>query len=111
MLKSLNFLIARCVAEQSRRAEIFDSKNDVLEHEVSLFHGDIFMLTCNLWFEVVLVNGALGYVEDIYYMVGSNLPKLLVFSTVIFEKYTCVPFDINYPNIMPVIPVVRGNLK
>ena len=44
MLKSLNFLIVRCVAEQSRRVETVDRKNNVLEHEVSLCHGEFFML-------------------------------------------------------------------
>lgn len=69
------------------------------------------ILTCNLWVEAWLVNGVLGHVEDIHYMLGFKSHELLVLATVVFEKYTSITFDINCLNIVLITPVVRGSLK
>jgi hypothetical protein len=69
------------------------------------------MLTCNLWVEVGLVNGALGYIKNIFYMTGSKPPQLPMYTTVLFYKYIGVPFDPLNPNIVPITPVLRVNRK
>jgi len=67
------------------------------------------MLTCNLWVEAGLVNGALSHVKDIFYLPTSKPPQLPTFTTVVFHKYVGVPFDTSNPNIVPIKPVIRGN--
>ena len=69
------------------------------------------MLTCNLWVQAGLVNGALGYVKDIFYMPSSKPPQLPMFTTVVFDKNVGVPFDARNPNIVPITLVIRGNRK
>jgi hypothetical protein len=69
------------------------------------------MLTCNLCVEDGLVNGALGYIQNIFYMPGTNPHQLPVFTIVLFDKYIGVPFDISNPNIVPKKPITRGNRK
>lgn len=44
-------------------------------------------------------------------MLGSKPPKVPIFTKITFEKYIGVPFDINYPNIVPITLIVRGNIK
>ena len=76
-----------------------------------LCHGQRVMLTCNLWVEVGLVNGALGYAKDIFYTPTSKPPQLPMFTTVVFDKYVGVPFDENNENLVPITAVIRGNQK
>jgi hypothetical protein len=84
MLKSLNTPIARSVAEHTRRDEIVGVDDDQLEREVFLCPGQCVMLTCNLWFKFTLVNGALGYIQQIYYSPRTNPPQLPMFTTCSF---------------------------
>jgi len=67
------------------------------------------MLTCNLWVEAGLVNGALGFVKDIFYQPTFKPPLLPMFTTIVFNKYVGVPFDASNPNIVPITLVIRGN--
>jgi len=111
MLKSLNSPIARCFAKYTRRRKIFKNDDDLMEFEVLLCRGQCVMLKCNLWVEYGLVNGVLGYIEYIFYVVGSKAPQLPLFTKVIFEKDKGVPFDRSCPNIVPITPVIRGKIK
>jgi len=64
-----------------------------------------------LWVEFGLVNGALGYIEDIFYSPHTHPPQFPQYATIIFEKYTSAPFHKDYPNLVPVTPIARGNLR
>ena len=69
------------------------------------------MLTCNLWVEVGLVNGALGTVQNIFFSKGSKPPQLPMYAIVSFGDYISLSWDIKYPNIVPLTLVCRGNHK
>ena len=69
------------------------------------------MLTCNLCVEAGLVNGALGWVQNIFYMLGSRPPELPIYTTVLFDKYVGAPFDNQNPRLVLITPVVRGSRK
>ena len=84
MLKSLNVPIAQCVAEHTKKSFFDDADDDQLECEVLLCPGERVMLTCNLCVEAGLVNGALGWVQNIFYMLGSRPPELPMYTTFFF---------------------------
>ena len=69
------------------------------------------MLTCNLWAEAGLVNGALGTIQNIFFSEGSKPPQLPMYATVSFDDYISLPWDIKYLNIVPIAPIHRGNHK
>ena len=73
--------------------------------------GQRVMLRCNLWVEAGLVNGALGTIQNIFFSDGSKPPQLPMYATVSFDDYIGLPWDIRYPKIVPIAPVVRGNRK
>jgi len=50
------------------------------------------MSTCNLWVEPDLVNGALAYIETIFFVPGSMPPQLPQFVTVMFESIVVFHF-------------------
>ena len=55
------------------------------------------------------MNGALGYVNEIFCMATSKPPQLPTFTTIAYDRYVGVPFDARNPNIVPITPVIRGN--
>ena len=67
------------------------------------------MLTFNLWVEAGLINGALGYIENIFFAPGWKPPQLPQFCTVMLEKYCGVPFDKDLPILVPITPIIKGN--
>ena len=69
------------------------------------------MMTYNLCIEVGLVNGALGWVQNIFYVPGSRPLELPMYMTIVFDKYVGVPLDIANPRLVPIAPVVRGSRK
>ena len=73
--------------------------------------GQRVMLSCNLWVEAGLVNGALDYVEKVVYILGSKPPQLPLYTTIKFENYIGIPFDMQNPAIVPIPLVVKGNRK
>lgn len=63
-------------------------------------------LTRNLWVEVDLVNGALGKVISIFYVVGSKPPQLPSFVVVELFQYKGSPWDTFNPSYVPLAPIM-----
>ena len=70
-----------------------------LQQELLLCPGQRVMLTCNLWVEAGLVNGALGTVQNIFFSDVSKPPQLPMYATVSFDDYIGLPWDIRYPKL------------
>ena len=69
------------------------------------------MLSCNLWVQAGLVNGALGVVMKIVYAPGINPPHLPTYVVVEFDKYIGPPWDQTQPKHVPIPPIQRNNKK
>ena len=69
------------------------------------------MLTCNLWVQSGLVNGALGEVIQIVYRPRSNPPQLPAYVVVEFDNYIGLPWDQSNPKHIHILPVQRNNRK
>lgn len=67
------------------------------------------MLTSNLWIEADLVNGDLGYVEEIVYEIGSRTRQLPLYVMVTFGPYPSFPFNNEHPKILPVSAMQRDS--
>ena len=107
MLKSLRIHISRCIVEHTKNKYFNDVDDEQLQREFILCLGERVMLTCNLWVEVGLVNGALGTVQNIFFSDGYKPPELPMYSTVSFDDYIGLPWDIRYSKIVPIAPVFR----
>ena len=68
------------------------------------------MLTSNLWIEVGLVNGALGYIRKIVYKQGSAPLELPTYVMVEFDGYLGLPFKDHNPKIIPIPPIQKGRI-
>ena len=66
------------------------------------------MLTCNLWVQSRLVNGALKVVIQIVYRPGSNPPQLPAYVVMEFDNYIGLPWDQSNPKHIP-IPLIQQN--
>jgi ATP-dependent DNA helicase PIF1 len=111
MLQSLNMPIARSVAELLGASEAHQQDDDQLEKHVLLCIGQRVMLSCNLWVQAGLVNGALGVVMQIVYTPGSSPPNFPTYVVVAFDKYIGPPWDQTQPKHVPIPPIQRGNKK
>jgi ATP-dependent DNA helicase PIF1 len=111
MLQSLNRPIARCIAERLGCSISKEDDDHQLEQEILLCIGQRVMLTCNLWIQTGLVNGALGLVTQIAYTEGVNPPSLPAYVVVEFDTYLGPPWDDVNPNKIPIPPIKRGNKK
>jgi len=60
------------------------------------------MLTSNLWKEVGLVNGALGYIKKIIYKPGNSPPDLPTYVMVEFDHFTGCSLE---GKVVPIIPI------
>ena len=78
MLKSLTTPISWCIYESTWQKKLSDGDDYQLGHEMVLFNGQDVLLTCNLWVEVGLVNGALGTVQRTFYSHGSKPREFLM---------------------------------
>ena len=62
------------------------------------------MLTCNLWQEVVLCNGATGVLEDLLFHPDRPPPCLPIAALVHFSRYTGPAFLLTNPKTVPIPP-------
>ena len=60
------------------------------------------MLTCNLWQEVGLCNGASGVVHELIFHPERPPPCLPIAALVDFQHYTGPPFLHTHPQIVPI---------
>ena len=111
IFKSLNTLVARCISKHTNSKEFNDSDDEQLQHEVLLCPGERVMLTCNLWVEAGLVNGAIGTAQNTFYCDGSKPPQLRIYTIVCFDNYIGVLWDTREPKFIPITPISRGNHK
>ena len=109
-LHSLREPVARVIATKlSNYSSIDDNCIDELDIELLISKRSRVMLTSNLWIEAGLVNGALGYVEEIVYKPGSAPPQLPLYVMVKFDAYSGFPFNNEHPQIVPISVVQRGS--
>ena len=76
MLQSLAMAIARFIADFTKRSDVEHEDDHQLDREILLCVVQRVMLSCNLWVQSRLVNGALGEVIQIVYRPGPNPPQL-----------------------------------
>ncbi|XP_059067928.1 uncharacterized protein LOC131858643 [Cryptomeria japonica] len=102
--------MARSVATKSRNVSAMEgSWQDELDMELLISKNARVMLTTNLWIEVGLVNGALGYVENIVYKPGSMPLEPPTYVMVKFDTYSGIPFDAQIPQTVPISATHRGS--
>ena len=85
MLLSLTNPIAQSIDVKTTQSSMDGDGSDELDMELLLSKDARVMLTSNLWIEASLVNGALGYVQNIVYRLRSAPPLL--------PSYVLVDFD------------------
>ena len=85
------------------------NSSDELDMELLISKHARVMLTCNLWIEVGLVNGTLGYVEEIFYRPRRAPPKLPLYVLVKFKNYSNFLLNIVDSKIVPICVVQRGS--
>ena len=76
-----------------------------LEPVVYLAKDAKVMLTCNIWQQSGLCNGAIGTIYDILYAEGQKTPDLPIAVTVNFTQYTGPPFLTSKPNCVLIVPL------
>jgi hypothetical protein len=111
MLQSLNMSIAQSVAKLLGASEEHQHDDDPLEKHVLLCIGQRVMLSCNLWVQAGLVNGALKVVMQIVYASGSNPPNAPTYVLVAFDKYIGPFKDQSQPKHVLIPPIQQSNKK
>lgn len=106
-LQALNEPVARINAKHSSSAAASTSPDEAggLHSVVFLASGAHVMLTCNLWQEVGLCNGAAGKVYHLLYRDGQQPPDLPIAVLVDFNVYEGPPFLPDRPKCIPIPPV------
>ena len=105
LLHDLSY-ISPMVQMQSKMIPINEKK------QMLLHLGKRIMLSCNLWVQSRLVNGALGVIMQRVYTHGSSPHKLLVYVVMEFDSYNIgSPRDQSQPKYIPIPPINRGNKK
>ncbi|XP_057860677.2 uncharacterized protein LOC131069328 [Cryptomeria japonica] len=106
----LKELVACSVATKSGNLSAMEgSLQDELDMELLISKNARVMLTINLWIEAGLVNGALGYVENIVYKPRSMPPEPPTYVMVKFDTYSRIPFNAQNPQTVPLSATHRGS--
>ncbi|XP_059065637.1 uncharacterized protein LOC131065369 [Cryptomeria japonica] len=109
MLHLLKQPIARSVATKAGSVNIVeDCSSGELELELLISKNSRVMLTSNLWIQVGLVNGALGYIQKIVYKPRSAPLEPPTYVMVEFDNYSGLPFEDHHPSTIPVTPIQKG---
>ena len=106
LTSNLAIPVARISAVHSGRNAKATTLDDAggLEAVIFLARGATVMLTCNIWLEVGLCNGASGVVYDLIFHPERSPPCLLMVALVDFQPYTGPPFLHTHPQIVPIPP-------
>ena len=111
MLQSLAMPIARSIADFTKHSDAEHEDDNQLDQEILLCVDQRVMVTCNIWVQSGLVNGALGVVIQIVYRPGSNPLQLPSYVVMEFDNYIELPWDQSNPKHIPIPPVHRNNRK
>lgn len=110
MLHSLGEPVARIIATKvSNVTGVDEISTDELDMEFLISKHARVMLTSNLWIEVGLVNGVVGFVHEIVYKPGTMPPELPLYVMVKFDTFYGLPFTEENPKIVPIYPIQRGS--
>ncbi|XP_057838552.2 uncharacterized protein LOC131048569 [Cryptomeria japonica] len=107
-LYALRRPIARSIASKEGSTNPAGGQNDELDVELLISKDARVMLTSNLWIEAGLVNGALGYIQNIIYKPRCAPPDPPTYVMVEFDNYSGLPFEDASPNLIPISPIQRG---
>ncbi|KAL8605082.1 hypothetical protein ACOMHN_018883 [Nucella lapillus] len=109
-VKANNQPIALIKAESKPKGEANKTsaeRDSGLTSVIALSKDTVFRLSCNLWTEAGLTNGAVGNVYDIVYAPNTKPPELPVAVIGIFDDYCGPSFLPNVPKSVPICPVQR----
>ncbi|KAL8598153.1 hypothetical protein ACOMHN_043224 [Nucella lapillus] len=109
-VKANNQPIALIKAESKPKGEANKTsaeRDSGLTSVIALSKDTVFRLSCNLWTEAGLTNGAVGNVYDIVYAPNTKPPELPVAVIGIFDDYCGPSFLPDVPKSVPIFPVQR----
>ncbi|KAL8590998.1 hypothetical protein ACOMHN_044990 [Nucella lapillus] len=109
-VKANNQPIAVIKAESKPKGEANKTsaeRDSGLTSVIALSKDTVFRLSCNLWTEAGLTNGAVGNVYDIVYAPNTKPPELPVAVIGIFDDYCGPSFLPDVTKSVPICPVQR----
>ena len=111
LIRGLNCPIATSIATYVGSNYYTEENEEGLELELPIARGARVMLTSNLWTNAGLVNGALGFIQQIVYNPRSSPPEPPTYVLIKFDNYVGVPWDESFPQVVPITSIERGNKK
>ena len=90
LIRGLNYPIATSIATSTRSNYSMEGDEEGLKLELLIAIGARVMLTSNLWTDAGLVNGSLGFIQQIVYNPGSSPLKPSMYVLIKFDNYVGV---------------------